>query len=88
MKRIIKLFLNISYVVSFAVFVFVTGLFNRSSNKDEGETGGATLSGNLLSINVAHADAPFYSGGGGGGIAGDSCDGSADGGGGGGDGGC
>ena len=58
MKKLIKIFLNLSYIVSLATLVFFAGIFNRFTNAGHQEKEGKTIIGGLLSPDIASADIP------------------------------
>ncbi|MDO8522346.1 MAG: hypothetical protein Q7S08_03605 [bacterium] len=73
MKKLIKIFFNISYVVSLSALVFLGSVISKVIGKGSHNEGGRTILGSGLSLNIASADLPAADvGGGGEGYSGDS----------------
>lgn len=64
MQKAIKIFFNISYIVSLSAVVFLGGVINKiSDKKGQNNKEGITVLGSNLSVNSAHADLPNSSSG-------------------------
>lgn len=64
MKKLLKIFFNISYVVSLSALVFLGGVINKfAGSGSQHERDGQTVLGNSLTLNSALADVPAGGGG-------------------------